>query len=98
MAGTWLAEAFPQTGYFYVTAADRPASRNAPGSGKILPPALGAKYSGIAQALLPRRHVDDRNAMVTSVSTPKEGRRLQGNQNSFTPWPSERICGQSCWP
>jgi PQQ-like domain len=41
----------PRTGYFYVTAADRPASRNAPGSGKILPPALGAKYSGTLTAV-----------------------------------------------
>jgi hypothetical protein len=29
---------------------------------------------------------------------PKKGRKLQDNQNSFTPWPSERICGQSWWP
>src|SRR5712664_3160280 len=31
-------------------------------------------------------------------SAPKKGRKLQDNQNSFTPWPSERICGQSWWP
>jgi hypothetical protein len=28
-------------------------------------------------------------------SAPKKGRKMQDNQNSFTPWPSERICGQS---
>jgi hypothetical protein len=28
----------------------------------------------------------------------EKGRKLQDNQNSFTPWPSERICGQSWWP
>jgi hypothetical protein len=27
-----------------------------------------------------------------------KGRKLQDNQNSFTPRPSERICGQSWWP
>jgi alcohol dehydrogenase (cytochrome c) len=41
----------PQTGYFYVAAADRPSSRIAPGSGKIAPPALGAKYSGTLTAV-----------------------------------------------
>ena len=55
----------PQTGSFYVTAADRPASRNAPGSGKILPPALGAKYSGTLTA------VDSRtNRIVWQKKTP----------------------------
>ena len=28
-------------------------------------------------------------------SAPKKGRKMQDNQNSFTPWPSERICRQS---
>jgi hypothetical protein len=28
----------------------------------------------------------------------EKGRKLQDNHNSFTPWPSERICGQSWWP
>jgi hypothetical protein len=28
----------------------------------------------------------------------KRGRKLQDNQNSFTPLPSERICGRSWWP
>src|SRR4029077_18908421 len=41
----------PQTGYFYVAAADRPSGRIAPGSGKIAPPALGAKYSGTLTAV-----------------------------------------------
>jgi alcohol dehydrogenase (cytochrome c) len=41
----------PQTGYFYVTAADRPASRIAPGSGKRAPLAVGAKYSGTLTAV-----------------------------------------------
>jgi alcohol dehydrogenase (cytochrome c) len=55
----------PKTGYFYVTAADRPASRIAPGSGKILPPALGAKYSGTLTA------VDSRtNRIVWQKKTP----------------------------
>ncbi len=55
----------PKTGYFYVTAADRPVSRIAPGSGKILPPALGAKYSGTLTA------VDSRtNRIVWQKKTP----------------------------
>jgi plastocyanin len=41
----------PRTGYFYATAADRPASRIAPGSGKIAPPAIGAKYGGTLTAV-----------------------------------------------
>jgi quinohemoprotein ethanol dehydrogenase len=41
----------PQTGFFYVTAADRPASRIAQGTGKIAPPAIGAKYSGTLTAV-----------------------------------------------
>ena len=55
----------PQTGYFYVTAADRPSSRIAPGSGKIAPPAIGAKYSGTLTA------VDSRtNRIVWQNKTP----------------------------
>jgi quinohemoprotein ethanol dehydrogenase len=41
----------PQTGYFYVTAADRPTSRIAQGSGKSAPPAIGARYSGTLTAV-----------------------------------------------
>jgi hypothetical protein len=31
-------------------------------------------------------------------SAPRQRRKLHDNQNSFTPWPSERICGRSWWP
>ncbi len=41
----------PQTGYFYVTAAIRPASRIGAGSGKNSPPPIGAKYSGTLTAM-----------------------------------------------
>lgn len=41
----------PQTGYFYVTAANRPTAWIAPGSGKVAPPALGAKFSGTLTAV-----------------------------------------------
>jgi alcohol dehydrogenase (cytochrome c) len=55
----------PQTGYFYVTAADRPAGRIAQGTGKIAPPAIGAKYSGTLTA------VDSRtNRIVWQKKTP----------------------------
>jgi quinohemoprotein ethanol dehydrogenase len=48
----WAPMAYsPRTGYFYATAADRPASRIAPGSGKIAPPAIGAKYGGTLTAV-----------------------------------------------
>jgi quinohemoprotein ethanol dehydrogenase len=36
---------------FYVTAADRPAARIAPGSGRVAPPAFGAKYGGTLTAV-----------------------------------------------
>jgi alcohol dehydrogenase (cytochrome c) len=55
----------PQNGYFYVAAADRPVGRVAPGSGKIAPPAIGAKYSGTLTA------VDSRtNRIVWQKKTP----------------------------
>src|SRR5262249_56869625 len=41
----------PRTNYFYVTAADRPAARIAPGSGRVAPPAFGAKYGGTLPAV-----------------------------------------------
>ena len=41
----------PRTNYFYVTAADRPAARIAPGSGRVAPPAFGAKYGGTLTAV-----------------------------------------------
>jgi alcohol dehydrogenase (cytochrome c) len=41
----------PRTNFFYVTAADRPASRIAPGSGRVAPPAFGAKYGGTLSAV-----------------------------------------------
>src|SRR5260370_19607698 len=41
----------PRTSYFYVTAADRPAARIAPGSGRVAPPAFGAKYGGTLTAV-----------------------------------------------
>jgi quinohemoprotein ethanol dehydrogenase len=48
----WAPMAYsPRTGYFYATAADRPSSRIAPGSGKIAPPAIGAKYGGTLTAI-----------------------------------------------
>ena len=55
----------PQTGYFYVTGANRPTGRAAPGSGKAAPPAIGAKYSGTLSA------VDSRtNRIVWQNKTP----------------------------
>ncbi len=48
----WAPMAYsPRTGYFYVSAADRPASRAAPGSGKAAPPPFGAKYAGTFTAV-----------------------------------------------
>jgi alcohol dehydrogenase (cytochrome c) len=41
----------PRTGYFYATAADRPQSRIAQGTGKTVGPAIGAKYSGTLTAV-----------------------------------------------
>jgi quinohemoprotein ethanol dehydrogenase len=41
----------PRTGFFYATAADRPTSRIAPGSGKQASPAIGAKYGGTLTAV-----------------------------------------------
>jgi alcohol dehydrogenase (cytochrome c) len=41
----------PRTGYFYVTAADRPQSRILRGLGKTVGPALGAKYGGTLTAV-----------------------------------------------
>jgi plastocyanin len=41
----------PQTGWFYVSAADRPSSRIAPGSGVQIAPALGAKNAGTYTAI-----------------------------------------------
>jgi quinohemoprotein ethanol dehydrogenase len=41
----------PQTGYFYVTAAVRPAARIGAGSGKYAPPPIGGKYSGTLTAV-----------------------------------------------
>jgi quinohemoprotein ethanol dehydrogenase len=55
----------PQNGYFYATAAIRPTSRIAQGSGKNAPPAIGAKYSGTLSA------VDSRtNRIVWQKETP----------------------------
>ena len=43
----WAPMAYsPETGYFYATAADRPQSRIAKGSGKEVGPPIGAKYAG----------------------------------------------------
>jgi alcohol dehydrogenase (cytochrome c) len=48
----WAPMAYsPRTNYFYVTAADRPAARIAPGSGRVAPPAFGAKYGGTLTAV-----------------------------------------------
>jgi alcohol dehydrogenase (cytochrome c) len=48
----WAPMAYsPRTSYFYVTAADRPAARIAPGSGRVAPPAFGAKYGGTLTAV-----------------------------------------------
>src|SRR4029077_10387059 len=41
----------PRTGYFYVTAADRPQSRILRGLGKTVGPPLGAKYGGTLTAV-----------------------------------------------
>jgi quinohemoprotein ethanol dehydrogenase len=41
----------PQTGYFYVTAAVRPAGRIGAGSGKYAPPPIGGKYFGTLTAM-----------------------------------------------
>src|SRR5262249_57621465 len=43
----WAPMAYsPRTGYFYVTAADRPQSRILRGLGKTVGPPIGAKYGG----------------------------------------------------
>jgi alcohol dehydrogenase (cytochrome c) len=48
----WAPMAYsPRTNYFYVAAADRPAARIAPGSGRVAPPAFGAKYAGTLTAV-----------------------------------------------
>jgi glucose dehydrogenase len=48
----WAPMAYsPRTNYFYVTAADRLAARIAPGSGRVAPPAFGAKYGGTLTAV-----------------------------------------------
>ena len=48
----WAPMAFsPRTGYFYATAADRPQSRIARGTGKTIGPAIGAKYGGTLTAV-----------------------------------------------
>jgi len=48
----WAPMAYsPRTGYFYVTAADRPQSRILRGLGKTVGPALGAKYGGTLTAV-----------------------------------------------
>jgi len=48
----WSPTAYsPRTGYFYATAADRPQSRIAQGTGKTVGPALGAKYGGTLTAV-----------------------------------------------
>jgi alcohol dehydrogenase (cytochrome c) len=48
----WAPMSFsPQTGYLYVTAANRPTAWISPGSGKIAPPAFGAKFSGTLTAI-----------------------------------------------
>src|SRR5258708_11789385 len=41
----------PRTGYFYATAADRPQSRIAQGTGKTVGPAIGARYGGTLTAV-----------------------------------------------
>jgi alcohol dehydrogenase (cytochrome c) len=48
----WSPMAFsPRTGFFYVTAADRPQSRILRGLGKTVGPAIGAKYGGTLTAV-----------------------------------------------
>ena len=48
----WAPMSFsPRTGYFYATAADRPQSRIAAGTGKSVGPALGAKNGGTLTAV-----------------------------------------------
>ncbi len=48
----WAPMAYsPRTGYFYVTAADRPQSRILRGLGKTVGPAIGAKYGGTLTAV-----------------------------------------------
>jgi quinohemoprotein ethanol dehydrogenase len=48
----WAPMAFsPRTGYFYVTAADRPQSRILRGLGKTVGPPMGAKYGGTLTAV-----------------------------------------------
>jgi alcohol dehydrogenase (cytochrome c) len=55
----------PRTGHFYVTAAVRPTSWIAPGSGRVAPPAFGAKYSGTLTAIDSRT-----NKIVWQKQTP----------------------------
>jgi alcohol dehydrogenase (cytochrome c) len=48
----WAPMAYsPRTGYFYVTAADRPQSRILRGLGKTVGPAIGARYGGTLTAV-----------------------------------------------
>jgi quinohemoprotein ethanol dehydrogenase len=48
----WAPMAYsPRTGYFYVTAADRPQSRILRGLGKTVGPPIGAKYGGTLTAI-----------------------------------------------
>jgi quinohemoprotein ethanol dehydrogenase len=48
----WAPMAYsPRTGYFYVTAADRPQSRILRGLGKTVGPPMGAKYGGTLTAV-----------------------------------------------
>jgi PQQ-dependent dehydrogenase (methanol/ethanol family) len=48
----WAPMAYsPRTGYFYVTAADRPQSRILRGLGKTVGPPIGAKYGGTLTAV-----------------------------------------------
>jgi quinohemoprotein ethanol dehydrogenase len=48
----WAPMAYsPRTNYFYTTAADRPQSRIARGTGKTVGPAIGAKYGGTLTAV-----------------------------------------------
>ena len=48
----WAPMAFsPRTGFFYVTAADRPQSRILRGLGKTVGPPIGARYGGTLTAV-----------------------------------------------
>jgi hypothetical protein len=65
---------------------------------------LSKKYSpalssGLIETLVLRNQgtVERLLQRLDQIRTEK-GAQVAGSQNSFTPWPCERICGRSWWP